>query len=431
VTHWRALVAALAFLVGVLAPTAAVLAQDEAPEDEVVQSIGGRLTERADGDRTPIPGVTVIVSFEGSEVDRGVSDEDGEWLVPVPEPGTYTVAIDEDTLPDGVGLADPERAELTVDVTLGQSRRVAFQLGEGRRTPTTQWTRVASLFVVGLKLGAIIALSSIGLSLVFGVTGLVNFAHAEAVTIGAFVAYVLHAAGPQWPLVVAAIPAILFGGLFGLAQEKAIWHPLRRRGMSLLSMMVVSIGLGLALRFLILVINGGLPRAYPDWAGQGAVQMLGIPIVPKHLATIAVALVLLAGVGLFLNRTQAGTSLRAVRDNPDLSESSGIDVQRVIALTWVVGGLLAAAGGVFFGLTESLQWDMGFKLLLLMFSAVILGGIGTAYGTMLGSFVVGVTVEMSVLVVPTELKNAVGLFILIVMLLVRPQGLLGVRERIG
>jgi neutral amino acid transport system permease protein len=431
VTHWRALVAALAFLVGVLAPTAAVLAQDDAPEDEVIQSIGGRLTERADGDRTPIPGVTVIVSFEGSEVDRGVSDEDGEWLVPVPEPGTYTVAIDEDTLPDGVGLADPERAELTVDVTLGQSRRVAFQLGEGRRTPTTQWTRVASLFVVGLKLGAIIALSSIGLSLVFGVTGLVNFAHAEAVTIGAFVAYVLHAAGPQWPLVVAAIPAILFGGLFGLAQEKAIWHPLRRRGMSLLSMMVVSIGLGLALRFLILVINGGLPRAYPDWAGQGAVQMLGIPIVPKHLATIAVALVLLAGVGLFLNRTQAGTSLRAVRDNPDLSESSGIDVQRVIALTWVVGGLLAAAGGVFFGLTESLQWDMGFKLLLLMFSAVILGGIGTAYGTMLGSFVVGVTVEMSVLVVPTELKNAVGLFILIVMLLVRPQGLLGVRERIG
>jgi neutral amino acid transport system permease protein len=159
--------------------------------------------------------------------------------------------------------------------------------------------------------------------------------------------------------------------------------------MSLLSMMVVSIGLGLALRFLILVINGGLPRAYPDWAGQGAVQMGGIPIVPKHLATIAVALVLLAGVGLFLNRTQAGTALRAVRDNPDLSESSGIDVQRVIALTWVVGGLLAAAGGVFFGLTESLQWDMGFKLLLLMFSAVILGGIGTAYGTMLGSFVVG------------------------------------------
>jgi neutral amino acid transport system permease protein len=133
VTHWRALVAALAFLVGVLVPTAAVLAQDDAPEDEVAQSIGGRLSERGDEDRTPIPGVTVIVSFEGTEVDRGVSDEDGEWLVPVPEPGTYTVAIDEETLPDGLGLADPSRAELTVNVTAGQSRRVAFQLGEGRR----------------------------------------------------------------------------------------------------------------------------------------------------------------------------------------------------------------------------------------------------------------------------------------------------------
>ncbi|MQA17607.1 MAG: branched-chain amino acid ABC transporter permease, partial [Pseudonocardiaceae bacterium] len=183
--------------------------------------------------------------------------------------------------------------------------------------------------------------------------------------------------------------------------------------------------------FLVLIFFGGRPRAYPDFAGQGTISALGIHMVPKHLVTIAVSVVILVAVGLFLQRTLAGTALRAVRDNPALSESSGIAVDRVRVLTWVVGGTLAATGGIFFGLTESVEWDMGFRLLLLMFAAVVLGGIGTAYGAMLGGFVVGITVEMSTLVVPSELKAAVGLALLIVMLIVRPQGLLGVKERIG
>jgi neutral amino acid transport system permease protein len=230
---------------------------------------------------------------------------------------------------------------------------------------------------------------------------------------------------------VAAIPSIILGAAIGWGQEKALWKPLRQRGMGLIPMMVVSIGLGFVLRFLILIIFGGLPRAYPDFASQGAAQLLGFSVVPKQLVTIGVSLVILAGVGLFLQRTLAGTALRAVRDSRDLAESSGINVNRVIALTWTLGAGLAAMGGVFFGLTESVQWDMGFSLLLLMFAAVVLGGLGTAYGTMLGGFIVGVSVEMSTLVVPTELKNAVGLALLIIMLLVRPQGILGVRERIG
>ena len=108
-----------------------------------------------------------------------------------------------------------------------------------------------------------------------------------------------------------------------------------------------------------------------------------------------------------------------------------IDVDRIILITWTLAGGLAALGGVFFGLNQAIQWDMGFKLLLLIFAAVVLGGLGTAYGAMVGGFIVGVTVEMSTLIFPNELKTAVGLVLLIVILLARPQGLLGKRERIG
>ena len=123
--------------------------------------------------------------------------------------------------------------------------------------------------------------------------------------------------------------------------------------------------------------------------------------------------------------------MRAVADNSDLAESSGIDVQRVIRVTWIVGAGLAGLGGVMFGISEQVQWDMGFKLLLLIFAAVVLGGLGTAFGAMLGGFIVGVAVEMSTLWIAVEFKTAVALGILIAMLLVRPQGLLGVKERIG
>ena len=140
---------------------------------------------------------------------------------------------------------------------------------------------------------------------------------------------------------------------------------------------------------------------------------------------------MLAGVGLFLQRTKLGTAMRAVADNPDLAESSGIDVKRVVLVSWVVGSGLAALGGVMFGISEQVQWDMGFKLLLLIFAAVILGGLGTAFGAMVGGFVVGVAVEMSTLWVPTEFKTVIALGVLVLMLLIRPQGLLGSRERIG
>jgi neutral amino acid transport system permease protein len=398
-------------------------------EGEIIR---GTLTTVVDGETVPVEGVMIIVLQNGVEVGHANSGPDGTWEIPVPGPGEYDVRLDVASLPEGLVPAEPEGVDLSrIRVREGQLRRVVFQLGDGGRSSTATFRQAAAVLVVGLKLGAIIALSAVGLSLVFGVTGLVNFSHAELVTTGAVVAFFFHGVGPRWPLVFAAIPALVFGALLGWAQEKSLWRPLRRKGMGLLSMMVVSIGFGIALRFLILIIFEGLPRAYPDFAGQGAVSVLGIPMVPKQLVTIAVSALLLLAVGLFLQRTQAGTALRAVRDNPDLSESSGINVDRIIALTWTLGATLAAAGGIFFGLTESVQWDMGFRFLLLMFAAVVLGGLGTAYGAMIGGFVVGVAVEMSTLFFPTELKAAVGLGLLIIILIFKPLGLLGVRERIG
>jgi branched-chain amino acid transport system permease protein len=213
--------------------------------------------------------------------------------------------------------------------------------------------------------------------------------------------------------------------------ELGLWRPLRRRGTSLIAMLVVSIGLSFVIRYLILVVFEGLPRPYLDYVVQSEITFLGISTVPKNLWIIGITLVVLGGVGLFLLRTKLGTAMRAVADNPDLAESSGIDVDRVVLVTWVIGAGLAALGGVFFGISEQVQWDMGFKILLLIFAAVILGGLGTAFGAMIGGFTIGVAVEVSTLWLPVEFKTVVALAILIVMLLVRPQGLLGTRERIG
>lgn len=398
------------------------------------ESIGGTLIQRLDDEKLPVEGVTITVTQDGNEIGAGQSGADGKWEVSVPGAGIYQVSLETSTLPDGVALTDAEKEQLpNVEVKDDQAKKVLFPLGEGTVSTVSAYERVGVLFIAGLKLGAIIALSAVGLSLVFGVTGLVNFSHAEMVTLGAVAAYFFHASplGPEWPLIVAIVPAVLVGAGFGWIQEQGLWRPLRSRHTGLVAMMVVSIGLSFAIRNLILIVYGGEPRAYPDFAGQAPIEILGIPMVPKQLITIGVSLVVLAAVGVFLQRSRSGTAMRAVADDADLAESSGINVDRIILITWTLAGGLAALGGVFFGLNQAIQWDMGFKLLLLIFAAVVLGGLGTAYGAMLGGFIVGIAVEMSTLIFPNELKTAVGLVLLIVILLVKPQGLLGTKERIG
>ncbi|MCP4965897.1 MAG: branched-chain amino acid ABC transporter permease [bacterium] len=419
------LLAAIAFLAIVSMPLAA-LAENE--------TIKGTL-EKIDADaREPVEGVTITVEQGGDLIGSAVSDQNGAWEIPVPGAGEYVVRLEVETLPDGVALTDPERFELPdVSVRENQNKTARFNLGPGLSSGVSAWNRIGSLFVIGLKFGAIVALSSVGLSLIFGVTGLVNFAHGDLVTLGAVVAFFFNSPdlGGGWHILIAAIPAVLLVAGFGGLQEIGLWRPLRKRNTGLVSLIVVSIGLSFVIRYGILVAFSGLPRPYLNYAIQSDMQILGITTVPKNLAIIGFTLVVLALIGLFLTRTKLGTAMRAVSDNADLAESSGIDVSRVILVTWVVGAGLAGLGGVMFGISEQVQWDMGAKLLLLIFAAVILGGLGTAFGAMLGGFIVGVAIEMSTLVIPVEFKTAVALAILVVMLLVRPQGLLGTKERIG
>lgn len=397
------------------------------------EEITGTLQNR-DADGEPIVGVEVVVARDGEEIGRGVSGDDGGFAVEVPGPGVYEVTLLVDTLPEGVSLRNPDRATLEdVDVRAGQSKVVLFPVGGSAGSERGPIERFLQLVAQGLRLGLIIAMAAVGLSLIFGLTGLVNFAQGEMVTFGALVAFFFSAAvsGPGWPLELATVFAVILGGALGAALELVLWRPLRRRRMTLISQLVVSIGLALFLRSIFLAIFGGNPRPFADYAVQRAFEIGPVALAPKDYVIMIVSLVVLLGVALMLQKTRLGTSMRAVADNKDLAEASGIDVQRVILSVWIAGGALAGLAGVLYALTEQVQWDIGLRLLLLMFAAVVLGGLGTAYGPMLGGLVIGVTSEVSSFWFPTDFKVVFALAVLIIVLLFRPQGILGVRERVG
>jgi branched-chain amino acid transport system permease protein len=286
------------------------------------------------------------------------------------------------------------------------------------------------LTVDGIKYGLIIALASVGLSLIFGTTGLTNFAHGELVTWGALATWFVNVRLGMG-LIPAAILGVVAGGAAGFLLDRGLWRPLRRRGTGLIAMMVVSIGLSLVLRYVFLYIYGGRSRPFADFTVQRAVDIGPVAVTPKDLLSIAIAMVVLLLVAAFLQRTRMGKAMRAVADNPDLAASSGIDVQRVILVVWIFGGALAALGGILIGLGEQVNWQMGFTYLLLMFAGITLGGLGTAYGALVGGFLVGLFVQVSTFWISPELKNVGALAVLVVVLLVRPQGILGTRERIG
>jgi neutral amino acid transport system permease protein len=231
--------------------------------------------------------------------------------------------------------------------------------------------------------------------------------------------------------VFAGVLGVVFGGLFGGGLERVLWGPLRRRRTGNVALLVVSIGLGLFLRSTYQIVFGSTPKSYEQYAVQKSWAIGPLDILPKGVATILICTVILVVVALLLLKTRLGTAVRAVTDNQDLSESSGIDVQRVILAVWVTCGALAAAAGVLLGMTQTVEYDMGFKVLLVIFAAMILGGLGSAFGAMVGGIILGITLEVSTFWIPTDFKNAIALGVLILALLVRPQGILGVRERVG
>jgi neutral amino acid transport system permease protein len=179
------------------------------------------------------------------------------------------------------------------------------------------------------------------------------------------------------------------------------------------------------------VLFGTRPQPYPSYTVQEPIALGPIAITPRDLVITVLALLVLVATGVMLLRTRIGKAMRAVADDRDLAEASGIDVDRVTLYVWTVGGGLAALGGILFGLSEIVTWDMGFRLLLLMFAAVILGGLGSAFGAMAGGLLVGLAAQLSTVWFPVELQNAWALGVLILVLLLRPQGIFGRAQRVG
>ncbi len=391
-------------------------------------------------DDEPVEGVVMSIEGNGFEGETE-TDADGKWRLYVPEKETYTLTVDESTLPDGV-IVDASQlpegtqpiagttASFEVEFGLTGTKIMNLFLGEGQRVTVSFVDQLLSRLVGGVNFGLLLALASMGAALIYGTTRLSNFAHAEMVTWGGLVALVTTT---FWhlPFALGIAAAVIGGGLFGWALDAGIWRPLRRRGLGVVQLMIVSIGLSLALRYAFQYIIGGgtyqLPGASPTPIQLGPISLSYIDMI-----AMGVSIVVILAVAFFLTRTRIGKATRAISDNPQLAAASGIDVDKVIRYVWILAGTLAAISGILWAyFRPGVKWDMGMQMLLLIFAAITLGGLGTAFGALVGSLIVGIAVEVSTLWIPSDLKYASALVVLIVILLVRPQGLLGRKERLG
>lgn len=334
--------------------------------------------------------------------------------------------------------------------------------------------------VNGLVTGSVLALAAIGLTLVYGVLRLANFAHGDFLTLGAYLGFLfavvlgsaslllvavavilianaaialdiarvrrvhpvtrrililvaavtsVGAAGVllsgQGRFLLAALLAVGVGALVAVATDPLIWAPLRRRRASLLTGVITSIGLALLIRHVLLIAFGSDPRSYSetvrlDWL-VGPVR-----ISPEKGLAVLVALALVVFMHVVLSRTRTGKAMRACADNLELARVVGIDTDRIIRYTWVISGALAGVAGLLLGLITNVNPNLGWAFILPTFAAVILGGIGSASGALLGAFLIGLAMEGTALFA-SQYKFAVAFVVLIATLLVRPQGILGVK----
>jgi branched-chain amino acid transport system permease protein len=439
----KALIVALGLLLVLPAAVATATATQDGGDEAEGETINVRLRDEAT--RADVGGVTVLVLRDGEVIREAETGDDGVASFSVPEPGEYEVEVDLETLPEEFAGLTLERNPFPTRVEPGTPRTVALRLVEAGAegadsdtpAPSTRgrgdgiaWNTAPQLIVSGLRFGLVLALAAIGLSLVFGTTGLTNFAHGELVTFGALITYALHVIAGL-PLLIAAPVMLLLAAAFGWLQDTAIWSQLRKRGIGLIAMMIFSIGFSFFLRYGFLYFFGGQTVFYQDFSGQAGIAVGPVRIRPLDVVSMVLSVVVLLAVAFALLYTRIGKATRAVSDNPALASASGIDVDRVIRVVWIAGTFLAALSGMLLGLSQGMDWLLGFQILLLIFAAVVLGGLGTAFGAIVGAITVGLLIEVSTLVIPPELKNVGALAVLIIILLVRPQGLLGRPERIG
>jgi neutral amino acid transport system permease protein len=401
-----------------------------ASADEVGADLPYRVQGNVKNEGVALEGVRIVVSGGGYTAET-LTDAEGKWLIGVPEKAGYSVSLDQATLPAGIAVIEEGGADQSVEIGPSGAVTKNFFIGEGERIVVSMFDQVIARIIYGLNFGLMLGLASVGLSLVFGTTGLSNFAHAEMVTFGAITAFFLGGilALPIW----IAIPvAVLISGLMGWGLDSGLWRPLRRRGLGLVQLMIVSIGLSLAVRYLFQFFVGGGTNQLPGFDAPKIKLFGATSLSVIDMASMVLSLVVIIAFAWWLMNTQTGKATRAISDNPDLAAASGIDVDRVIRTVWIVAAGLAGLSGVLWAyFRPGIKWDMGAQILLLIFAAVTLGGLGTAFGALFGALVVGMLVEVSSLVIPSDLKYVGALVVLIVILLVRPQGILGRKERIG
>ncbi|WP_411731957.1 branched-chain amino acid ABC transporter permease [Paeniglutamicibacter sp.] len=400
--------------------------QIQVPMQKQELTIRGTLRDGSD----PIAGVRISASAPNGFSAEATTDENGRWVIVVPGKGTYEVMLDVTTLPADKPLSEGEENPRIVEFGTSSNMGVIFKVGENTAAVGPSFGSVlAERAVAGLSFGLLLALTAVGLSLVFGTTGLTNFAHGEMVTFGAVAAFGLSAWG--FPLWAALVVAVLLGGGLGWLQDWGLWKPLRHRGSALVPMMIVSIGLALAMRYVILFFFGGTTEQLPS-AQSPILDVLGVSISRNTLVSLVVSLAVIVVVALLLLKTRFGKATRAVADNPALAAASGIDVDNVIRIVWVVGSMLAALGGILWAYYRpGVAFNMGQQILLMIFAGVTLGGLGTVFGALVGSVLVGLMVEISTIWLEADLKYVGALAVMILVLLFKPQGLLGRRERVG
>jgi len=280
------------------------------------------------------------------------------------------------------------------------------------------------LIVNGIALGSIIALGAVGLTLTYGILRLSNFAHGDFMTFGAFIAWMLNLSAIPvlnniWVSMLVGIVATV--GVALLA-EAILWKRMRRVRATSTTLVIISIGLALFIRNGILLVWGSDAKRY-NLPVSEAIDLFGIKIKFYNLVVLGLAIVAIAGLHFLLQNTKIGKAMRAVADDIDLARVTGINVEQVVLWTWIISASLTGLGGQMYGLVTNVRPDMGWFLIMPMFAAVTLGGIGNPYGAIAGAFIIGIAQEVSVPIVGSQYKLAIALILMVLTLLFRPQGL--------
>ena len=278
--------------------------------------------------------------------------------------------------------------------------------------------------VNGVVSGSYLALGAIGLTLIYGILRLVNFAQGDMLTLGAYIALFFNVTVGV-PFVIALIAAILLSAAFGVASELIMWRPMRKRKAGTLQLVLMTIGLAFVIRNMIQIFAGAGQQRL-DVNTTDTLSFAGLTIGVFQLIVVVVAFSVLFAVAAMLRYTSLGRQMRALADNFDLAETTGIDTGRVVIYTWILSaGLAGLAGVLVVASIGSLNPNTGFTLLLPLFAAVVVGGIGNAYGALAGGLVIGLAQEWSTLPIEPQWKTAVSFLVLVPVLIFRPQGIFG------